>query len=92
VDGTFVGVSAGPVYRFAGVPGDGFGPLGRATGEQLADGPGEGGLELDVVFSPALLLPQATALAGVLVGQAFLLGALQRLVFDQDALALVAAP
>jgi hypothetical protein len=76
----------------ASVPGDLFGSLGRATGEQFGDGQSEGDLQLDVLFRAALLLPQSTAMAGVLVGQALLLGLLQRLLFNQDALALVAAP
>ena len=40
-----------------GVAGDGVGPLWRAPGEQLGDGLGEVGLELDVVVGAARLLP-----------------------------------
>ncbi len=39
-----------------------------------------------------LLVPQATALAGVVVGQAPPFGVHQRLLLDQDTLTLVAAP
>jgi hypothetical protein len=72
--------------------GDGVGPLRRAPGEQLGDGPGEVGLELDIVLGPARLFSQEAALAGVLVGQARLFGLSQRQLLDQDAPALVAAP
>ena len=65
---------------------------GGHPGEQVGDRLGEGGLELDVVVGPALLLAQVAALAGVLVGQALLFGLHQRRLLHQDALALVTVP
>ena len=76
----------------AGMPSDVVGPLGRASREQLGDRTCEGGVELGVVLPSTPLVPLAPALTGDIVGQARMLGLLQRLLLDEDALALVALP
>src|SRR5436305_5923031 len=72
----------------AGVPGDGFGARSGAAGELLADALVETGSELDVFGGAADAVALAAAFADVLVGEALLLGLLERGLLDEDALPL----
>jgi hypothetical protein len=73
------------------VAGDGLGALRRAAGEQPGDHSGHPRLELEILRGAARSLAFAAASPRLLVHQTFPLGTRERVLLDQDPLALVAS-
>ena len=85
------GAAANPAaVASPGVAGDLLGPNARAAGEEAADLRRHLSLEGDVLLGATKALPLAPPRSRVGVGEAFGLCLLERLLLDQDALALVA--